>query len=79
MKYTDARDKEKEDSDEKNIVYHKGYSYYRRDSTGVFYGLFVDTKHYRGKCVDPGSIYFWCFSDFCDYTRIPVWRGSCNS
>ena len=58
MKHTDARDKEKEDSDEKNIVYHKRYSHYRRDSAGVFYGLFVDTKQYCGKCADPGSIYF---------------------
>lgn len=61
MKHTDARDKEKEDSDEKNIVYHKRYSHYRRDSAGVFYGLFVDTKQYCGKCADPGSIYFGVF------------------
>lgn len=27
MKHMDARDKEKEDSDEKNIVYHKRYSH----------------------------------------------------
>ena len=68
MKHMDARDKEKEDSDEKNIVYHKRYSHYRRDSAGVFYGLFVDTKQYCGKCADPGSIYFWSLSDFCDHT-----------
>ena len=69
----------KEDSDEKNIVYHKRYSHYRRDSAGVFYGLFVDTKQYCGKCADPGSIYFWSLSDFCDHTGVSVWCGSCNS
>lgn len=79
MKHMDARDKEKEDSDEKNIVYHKRYSHYRRDSAGVFYGLFVDTKQYCGKCADPGSIYFWSLFDFCDHTGVSVWCGSCNS
>ena len=79
MKHMDARDKEKEDSDEKNIVYHKRYSHYRRDSAGVFYGLFVDTKQYCGKCADPGSIYFWSLSDFCDHTVYSELSGSCNS
>ena len=45
----------------KNIVYHKRYSHYRRDSAGVFYGLFVDTKQYCGKCADPAVSIFGVF------------------
>lgn len=61
MKHMDARDKEKEDSDEKNIVYHKRYSHYRRDSAGVFYGLFVDTKQYCGNALIPAVSIFGVF------------------
>ena len=79
MKHTDARDKEKEDSDEKTLYIIRDIAITVRDSAGVFYGLFVDTKQYCGKCADPGSIYFWSLSDFCDHTGVSVWCGSCNS